>query len=153
MKFVFLLLAISLCSCTHNKGSNSAKKDIFDNILLVQNLGTVSSLLDTFGPPLDKKPEKENALIEYKYEKFSVSVDEKNGKVIGTSMPYWVNYDAYAFLKKRFEGYKWIEVEVPSSSKLDYSEEIHRVEIPQLGITFEYDNQDPLRRPMWIFFK
>ena len=64
-----------------------------------------------------------------------------------------IAFDAYAYLKKRFKDYKWIETELPIRTDLDYAEEIHRVEIPELGITFEYDNQDPLRRPLSIFFK
>jgi hypothetical protein len=56
-------------------------------------------------------------------------------------------------LEKRFKNYKWIETELPARTHLDYAEEIHKVEIPELGINFKYDNQDPLRRPMWIFFK
>ena len=67
-------------------------------------------------------------------------------------MPYWKDFDTYAFLKKRFSNYKWVETPIPSKS-VDVVEERYRVEIAELGIKFEYDNQDPLRRPMWIFFK
>lgn len=153
MRFIFWLLVICLYSCSHNKEAISENKDIFDKILYVHKAGTKQSLLNTFGSPQEKLPEENKSYAEYKYEKFSTSVDEKSGKVIGTSMPYWVDFDAYAYLKKRFKEYKWVETELPVRTHLDYAEEIHKVEIPELGITFEYDNQDPLRRPMWIFFK
>lgn len=152
MRFIFLLIAICLYSCSHDQ-KTTGDNDIFERIIHVHKTGTMQSLVDTFGPPQEKLPEEDKKLTEYKYEQFSTSVDEQSGKVIGTSMPYWVNYDAYAYLKKRFKDFKWIETELPPRTKLDYAEEIHKVEIPELGIKFEYDNQDPLRRPMWIFFK
>ncbi len=153
MRFIFWLFVICLYSCSHDKEVISENKDIFDKIVHVHKAGTKQSLLNTFGPPEEKLPEENKNLTEYKYEQFSTSVNEQSGKIIGTSMSYWVNFDAYAYLKKRFKGYKWIETELPPRTKLDYAEEIHKVEIPELGMTFEYDNQDPLRRPMWIFFK
>ncbi|MGE3610357.1 MAG: hypothetical protein AB7I27_12275 [Bacteriovoracaceae bacterium] len=67
-------------------------------------------------------------------------------------MPYWVDFDAHAFMKKSFKNYKWIETEIPPTAS-DVEEDKYKVELPKLGITFEYDNQDSLRKPMWIFFK
>lgn len=152
MKSLILLFVFSLYSCSHEKSTKS-NEDIFDKIVHVQKLGTKQSLLETFGPPLEKLPEEDKNLTEYKYKKFSTSVNEQDGKVVGTSMSFWVDYDAYDYLKKRFKSYSWKETELHPRKNLDYAEEIHKVEIPDLGISFEYDNQDPLRRPMWIFFK
>ena len=82
----------------------------------------------------------------------NVFVNKKNLKITTIVLAYLVQFDAYAYLKKRFKNYKWIETPVPSKA-VDVVEELYKVEIPELGISFQYDNQDPLRRPMWIFFK
>jgi hypothetical protein len=82
-----------------------------------------------------------------------VFVDRSSKKIKSFSLTFWGNFDAYPYLKNRFKDYKWIETELLIRTDLDYAEEIHRVEIPELGITFEFDNQDPLRRPQSIFFK
>lgn len=152
MKSIFTILLLCLYSCSHNK-RNDQNEDIFDKIIKVQKIGTKEALLNTFGSPVEKIPEEDKNLTEYKYEDFSTSVNELNGKIIGTSMSFGVDYDAYTFLKKRFQSFSWIETELPAGKNLDYAEEIHKVEIPEVGISFEYDNQDPLRRPMWIFFQ
>lgn len=72
----------------------------------------------------------------------------KNQKNYKFSLAFWGDFDAYPYLKNRFKGYKWIEVELPVRTNLDYAKEMHKVEISELGISFEYDNQDPQRRPM-----
>jgi hypothetical protein len=152
MKSLFLILLLCSSSCSHDK-RNDQNEDIFDKIIKVQKIGTKEALLKTFGSPVEKIPEEDKKLTEYKYADFSTSVNELNGKIVGTSMSFWVDYDAYIFLKKRFQSFSWKETELPARKNLDYAEEIHKVEIPEVGISFEYDNQDPLRRPMWIFFK
>ncbi len=81
-----------------------------------------------------------------------VFVNKKTNSITTIALTYWVDFDAYAYLKKRFKDNKWIETSVESKA-IDVIEELYKVEIPELGITFQYDNQDPLRRPMWIFFK
>ena len=151
MKSLFLILLMCLSSCSHDK-RNDQNEDIFDKIIKVQKIGTKEALLKTFDSPAEKRPEEDKNLTEYKYAEFSSSVNERNGKILGTSMSFWVDYDAYTFLKKRFQSFTWKETELPARKNLDYVEEMHKVEIPEVGISFEYDNQDPLRRPMWIFF-
>jgi len=79
-------------------------------------------------------------------------VNKNDNKISTVALAYLVKFDAYAFLKKRFKDYKWVETPVESKA-VDVIEELYRVDIPELGMTFQYDNQDPLRRPMWIFFK
>lgn len=136
--------------CSSHLSHTDSSRDIFDKIIHVQKIATKDDLIKTFGQPLEVKPE-DDISEEYVYKDFSTSVSKSSGKVLGTSMPYWVNFDAYNFLKKRFKDYKWIETELPATTT-DVEEDKYKVELPQLGITFEYDNQDPLRRPMWIFF-
>lgn len=151
MKLLLLSIAVLLFGCTTQSSSSDKTKDIFDRIIHVQKEATRDELIKTFGQPQEIKPEDGNNL-EYVYKDFSTSINKSSGKILGTSMPYWVDFDAYAFLKKRFKNYKWIETEIPPTAS-DVEEDKYKVELPELGITFEYDNQDPLRRPMWIFFK
>ncbi|MBA2404018.1 MAG: hypothetical protein H0V66_04535 [Bdellovibrionales bacterium] len=151
MKLLLLILLALSFGCTSHSSKDDKSEDIFDKIIWVQKKATKDELIKTFGQPQEIKPENDGKL-EYVYKDFSTSINKSSGKVLGTSMPYWVNFDAYAFLKKRFKEYEWIETEIPIRTHLDYAEEIHKVEIPELKISFEYDNQDPLRRPMWIFF-
>lgn len=152
MKSSFLFFMLFTISCSHEKNAQ-ANGDVFDRIIHVHKTGTKESLLKEFGSPIEKKTEAAKDLVEYKYEKFSTSVNEQDGRLYGTSMSFWVNFDAYTYLRKRFEKYKWIETKLIPEKNLDYEEELRKVQIPELGITFEYDNQDPLRRPMWIFIK
>jgi hypothetical protein len=151
MKLLLLSIVVLLFGCTTHSFRNDESKDIFDKIIHVQKEATRDELIKTFGQPQEIKPENDGNL-EYVYKDFSTSINKSSGKVLGTSMPYWVDFDAYAFLKKRFKNYKWIETEIASTA-IDVEEDKYKVELPELGITFEYDNQDPLRRPMWIFFK
>ena len=82
-----------------------------------------------------------------------VFVNKKENKITAIALTYLVKFDAYAYLKKRFKNYKWIETALPLRTHLDYAEELFKVEIPELGMTFQYNNEDPLRQPTWIFFK
>lgn len=150
MKILILILLMFSFGCSSQLSHTDTSKDIFDKIIHVQKIATKNELIKTFGQPLEVRPE-DDISEEYVYKDFSTSVSKSSGKVLGTSMPYWVNFDAYNFLKKRFKDYKWIETELPATAT-DVEEDKYKVELPELGITFEYDNQDPLRRPMWIFF-
>ena len=150
MKIFILTLLMFSFGCSSQLSHTDRSKDIFDKIIHVQKVATKDELIKTFGLPLEIRPE-DDISEEYVYKDFSTSVSKSSGKVLGTSMPYWVNFDAYIFLKKRFKNYKWIETELPTTAT-DVEEDKYKVEIPELRITFEYDNQDPFRRPMWIFF-
>jgi len=150
MKIFILTLLLFSCGCSSQLSHTDSSMDIFDKIIHVQKVATKDELIKTFGKPLEIRPE-DDISEEYAYKDFSTSVSKSSGKVLGTSMPYWVNFDAYNFLKKRFKNNKWIETEMPGTTS-DIEEDKYKVELPELGITFEYDNQDPLRRPMWIFF-
>ncbi len=59
----------------------------------------------------------------------------------------WKSDDDYELLKKRFGNYRWVEKYVPTSPHP--LRELYKVEIPELGMTFEYDKLAP--KIMWIF--
>ncbi len=151
IKYFPLMVVFFLIGCSSSSSLNKTG-DIFDRLVGVHQIDTVDALVENFGQPIQINREEDPDLQEYRYAKFSTSVNKRTKELVGTSMPFWKDFDAYAFLKKRFKGYKWIETAIPSKSE-DVVEEKFKVEIPELGIKFEYDNQDPLRRPMWIFFK
>ena len=116
-----------------------------------------SSIKQIFGSP-DKVDSKDPKYDMYLYDSknklmpMKFFIDRKRNEVFSVALTYWVNFDAYAFLKKRFKDFNWIEAPIKSTA-VDVVEERFKVQIPDLGMTFEYDNQDALRRPMWIFFK
>lgn len=151
IKYCLLMIAFLLLACSSLSSSNKTR-DIFDKLVSVHKIDKVDALVKAFGQPIKILPEEDPDLLEYRYAKFSTSVNKTTKKLVGTSMPFWKDFDAYAFLEKRFKGYEWIETPISSKSE-DVVEEKFKVEIPELGIKFEYDNQDPLRRPMWIFFR
>ncbi|MFZ4715379.1 MAG: hypothetical protein ACOYL6_16770 [Bacteriovoracaceae bacterium] len=77
---------------------------------------------------------------------------DSQSKTEGVVLWYWKKeFDNYNFLKKRFQGYQWEDKELPPVQS-DSVNEPHEVKIQELGIEFEYDNQDPQRRPMTIYF-
>lgn len=154
--FIILLIA----GCTFSKTKYEKNIDVFDKILLVKKSRDLTDLETYFGKPQTIELSSGDAAFDdYYFQKtkehpsLNVFVNRNTKKIYSISLNYGVNFDAYSQLKKRFKDYKWIETELPIRTDLDYAEEIHRVEIPELGITFEYDNQDPLRRPQSIFFK
>lgn len=154
----FLLFLLFLISCSSYAPSN-ASGDIFNKIFHIRATQNLKDLENLFGPPKEvKDAHKEPLLEEHVFDTkeglpLYVFINKDTNQIESFVLTYWVNFDAYAFLKKRFKDYKWIETGLPIRTDLDYAEELHKVEIPELGISFEYDNQDPLRRPMWIFFK
>jgi hypothetical protein len=81
-----------------------------------------------------------------------VFVDRQARSIDTVALTFWVDFDAYAYLKQRFKSHQWIEKSIPSNA-IDVVEELYKVDIPQLGVSFQYNDQDRLRRPMWIFFK
>jgi hypothetical protein len=131
--------------------------DEFDRIFNLKKTNNPQELVSILGEP-ERIDNSDPATIQYyfppKKDQLPIKafVSKKTYKITTIALTYWVDFDAYAYLKKRFKSYKWVETPVQSKA-VDVMEELYKVEIPELGITFQYDNQDPLRRPMWIFFK
>ena len=133
------------------------KSDEFDKIFHLKKSNNSKELIDILGEPdkIDTSDSNSDQYFFYKKKEqmpINAFVNKKKLKITTIVLAYLVQFDAYAYLKKRFKNYKWIETSVPSKA-VDVVEELYKVEIPELGISFQYDNQDPLRRPMWIFFK
>lgn len=159
-RLILLFFITILIGCTFSKNARDRDLDIFEKIFLVRETRDLKDLEAYFGIPSEIKPSQgDPSFDDYYFPKkkdhpsMDVFINRKTKKIKSFSLNFWGNFDAYPYLKNRFKNYKWIETELPIRTDLDYAEEIHRVEIPELGITFEYDNQDPLRRPQSIFFK
>jgi len=156
MKTIALILFIIIGCKSHLPPQQEG--DEFDKILHLKKTNDPKELIPTLGEPerIDKSdlindqyyfPLKKDQLP------IKVFVSKKKNKITTIALTYLVKFDAYAYLKKRFKDYKWIETALPLRTHLDYAEELYKVEIPERGITFQYNSQDPLRQPMWIFFK
>lgn len=157
MKKYYLCL-ILLFSCSSPAEKKELHMDVFDQIASLKGKKT-DELVKIYGEPQKVEDSYKNSNIKkIYYEKSNthppmhVFINKKTSDVISFTLNYWVDYDAYAYLKKRFKAYKWIETSIQSKA-VDVEEDRYQVEIPDLGISFEYDNQDPLRRPMWILIK
>lgn len=153
---IMILIFFMLLSCKTSL-PHQHKGDEFDKIFHLKKSNNPKELIETLGEPdkIDTSDSNSDQYFFYKKKDqmpINVFVNKKNLKITTIVLAYLVQFDAYAYLKKRFKNYKWIETPVPSKA-VDVVEELYKVDIPELGITFEYDNQDPLRRPMWIFFK
>jgi hypothetical protein len=154
MKTIILILLI-FAGCRSTLSSHD-KHDEFDKIFQLRKTNDPKDLFSMLGKPdnIETSGESSDQYFFYKKEgqmPINVFVNKKNLKISTIVLAYPVQFDAYAYLKKRFKAYRWIETPKKSKS-VDVMEELYKVEIPELGISFEYDNQDPLRRPMWIFF-
>ena len=150
-----LCLLIILCSCSA-PGPQVQPLDTIDKLIAIHKTGDVKSLITFFNAPKTiTKQDSDKEVYAFITDghtdsNLEVLINSQTGKIIGSSLFYWENTDNYNFLKDKFKNYKWIETPIPSNSK-DVLEEKFKVEIPEVGLTFEYDNQDPLRRVMWIF--
>ncbi len=156
MKILILILLI-LIGCK-SQAPSKQRGDEFDKIFHLKKTNDPKELISTLGEP--EKIDKSNLVNDEYYFPLKkdqlpikVFVNKKENKIAAIALTYIVKFDAYAYLKKRFKNYKWIETALPLRTHLDYAEELFKVEIPELGITFQYNNDDPLRQPTWIFFK
>jgi hypothetical protein len=156
MKIIPLILFI-LIGCKTSLPTQK-KVDEFDKIFHLKITNDPKNLIPTLGEP--ERIDKSDLVTDQYYFPLKkdqlpikVFVNKKENKITTIALTYLVKFDAYAYLKKRFKDNKWIETALPLRTDIDYAEELYKVEIPELGITFRYNNQDPLRQPMWIFFK
>ena len=151
-KLTLIFLFLLGCSALR-----SGQNDQIERILELKKANDPRRMTELLGKP-EKIESSDPILDAYYFPKkdnempFKVFVNRKERSIETVALTFWVNFDAYDYLKKRFKRYKWLETPIPSKS-VDSVEELYQVDIPELGITFQYNDQDPLRRPMWVFFK
>jgi len=159
MRFLISIALGLITACSFNESPQFKNKDIFEKVFHLKKSQNFSEVTSLFGIPKGiTRHESEPEIDNYYFEKsgdnpsINIFVDRKTKVMKSFAITFWADVDGYDYMKERFKGYKWIETELPSKA-IDYVEEMNRVEIPELGIVFDYDNQDPLRRPMWIIVK
>lgn len=134
----------------------SLNEDVFDKIISVMKDKSPSSLYQYFGSPLviNEDPEDSNIqILRYKELLIDAYLLKKENKLSHLTLFYWKDFDNYTALKKRFGSYTWIEKKVPRNPKSDVFSDIYYVSIPELNMNFEYDNNAPKRKVMWIYFE
>ncbi len=151
-KIFFIILFLFGCSSLHTD-----ERDQISRILELKKLNDPDKITKLLGKPErveSTDPRFDAYYIPRKGKDMPVKVfvDRQARSIDTIALTFWVDFDAYAYLKQRFKSHHWIEKSVPSSA-IDVVEELYKVDIPQLGVSFQYNDQDPLRRPMWIFFK
>lgn len=156
MKVLTVFSCLLIFGCSFSEKKSPDKNDIFDIVFEIRKDPKIEHLTEVFGKPNSIKTSiYKGATHEYEYEQtekipsMTIFINTTTNRIISYAITLSLQIDMYEYLKNRFEGHKWIETELPSKA-VDFVEEPYRVEIPDLGITFEYDNQDPLRRPIWI---
>lgn len=152
MKMLLVLMSFILISCKST--GPLEKKDLLANLIAIQRNGNLKSLISSYGPPTRIEKTEEITTVKYIYddtssqkESFIAFVDPQKEEVKSSSTMFWKSDDDYELLKKRFGNYRWVEKYVPTSPHP--LRELYKVEIPELGMTFEYDKLAP--KIMWIF--
>lgn len=147
---------IMLIGCT----SHVTDKDIIDKLIDVHRKDHEEALVLAFGQPDEIKLFKSEDRKQYIYFEsststplFQTSIDIKSGKILASALYYSSPKNNYFDLKKRFKNNHWIETEKISPKGVDVASEPYQVEVKDLGLSFEYDNQDPYRKVRWIFFE
>lgn len=154
MKVFIVLMSLVLISCKSTVPLE--EQDLLSKLIYIHKNGNLKILTSTFGPASRIKKTEEPEVVEYVYDSasnrndsFVTFVNPKEGEVITSSTLFWKSDDDYELLKKRFGNSRWIETYIPTSPHP--LRELYKVEIPELGMSFEYDKLAP--KIMWIFFK
>ncbi|HXH76457.1 MAG TPA: hypothetical protein VNJ08_15905 [Bacteriovoracaceae bacterium] len=154
MKMLIVIMSLMLISC--KSSGQYEKQDLLSKLLNIHKSGKLSSLTSIFGPPDRLEKTDEPNTWKYIYENksadresFVTFVNSDKEEVISSSTMFWKSEDDYELLKKRFGNYRWIEKYTPTSPHP--LREQYKVEIPELGMAFEYDKLAP--KIMWIIFK
>lgn len=154
MKILFVLMSFMLIACKST--SPSEKQDVLSNLIKIHQSGRLVTLESFYGSPTKIESTDEADTLKYTYngvsnskESFIVFVNTKEGKVISSATMFWKSDDDYELLKNRFGNYQWKETYIPTTAHP--LRELYKVEIPELGMTFEHDKLSP--KIDWIFFK
>jgi hypothetical protein len=150
MKVIAVAILTLIISCAHHE----EKQDIMDKLIAVHKTDEIHDLKVMFGEPDEIKSDPRvpaETTWFYRRLNFECGISKKTNKIVGTALYLSGDFAHYAYLKKRFGKYEWNEIkQIPI--KTDYANDLRRVEIPELGIVFHYDNQDPQRHAAEIFF-
>ena len=152
----FLIFFLFILGCSNNSAYPNKQMDEFDRIISVMKTRNVDDLQKLFGPPDDHKNDDKNIeVFSYKETKghstITAYINKNDQKISRIWVFFWKDFDNYIYLKKRFKDYQWIEKKLPDS-KGDVLTDSYLVTVPELKMSFEYDNYAPKRKVMWIYF-
>lgn len=129
--------------------------DKFNKIVDVMKTKSPEDLYQHFGKPDEISIESENPdiqILKYKTSLIDAYLDKQTHKLTHLTLFYWKEVDNYTSLKERFKNYKWIETQIPNNVKSDVLTDLYLVKIPEINMEFQYDNNAPKRKVMWIYF-
>ncbi|HXH74340.1 MAG TPA: hypothetical protein VNJ08_05210 [Bacteriovoracaceae bacterium] len=146
-----ILIFLLILGCSTNNSDRIKNTDEFDNIIAVMKTRNVDELIKVFGPPDNRTVEELSYKETAKHSTITAYLD-KDKKISRIWVFYWKDFDNYTALKKRFKSYTWKEKKIADNSKSDVLTDLYLVSVPELNMTFEYDNYAPQRKIMWIYF-
>ena len=145
MKALLMCLIFIVYGCTAPV-VNTTSNEISELVKAHQS-GNLKLFLGRFGQPASIKVTKDSDHFLYTYPHFETLVNPTKNEIITTSTFFWKSDDDYAYLKKMFGQHDWIEKPMPTSTHA--ISEVYSVEIPAIGVSFEYDRHAP--KITWIF--
>lgn len=118
---------------------------------------STEDLIRHYGKPTEiSEPEQDIniQILRYKDSRIDAYVEKSNkNKISYLTIFFFEDFDNYAYLKKRFKDYKWVEEKLPDDKSGHVMTDRHLVKVPEIGMQFEYDNYVPNRKVMWIYFE
>ena len=154
MKFRFLFLSLFLfIGCSQ---SPVHSRDDFDKIIAIMRTKSTSDLVNSFGKPDEiSNPEHDNKIQILRYKKSRIDAYVKKStpdRITHLTLFFWEDFDNYIYLKKRFQKFGWTEKKLPDPIG-DVATDLYQVTIPDIKMSFQYDNNAPKRKVMWISFE
>ena len=138
------------------KGPLETKQDDFDKIISVMKTKSTVELVKHYGNPdeiSESEKDKDIQIYRYKNSRIDAYVDKLDRKKIShITIFFFEDFDNYAYLKKRFKDYKWLENKLQDNPKTDVATDLYIVKVPEIRMEFQYDNYAPKRKIMWIYF-
>lgn len=154
MKFLYICLFFFV-ACSLNSPL-SQQQDDFDKIIAIMKTKSTAKLFRYYGKPDEVSESEQNKniqILRYKDSMINAYVDKsKDDKISHLTLFYFKDFDNYTALKKRFKDYKWVETKLQDNPKSDVLTDLYLVKIPELNMEFQFDNNSPKRKVMWIYF-
>lgn len=157
MKLINIILFFLFTACSLNGPVANNEQDNFDKIITIMKTKSTEVLIRLYGEPDEiSEPEQDKniQIFRYKSSRIDAYVDKSDRKKISyLTIFFFEEFDNYAYLKKRFKNYKWIENKLADDPKSDVATDLYLVKIPEIRMEFQYDNYAPKRKVMWIYFE
>lgn len=155
MRFLYLCLLLFV-ACSLN-GPRSNPQDNFDKIMAIMKTKSTEDLIRYYGKPNEiSEPEQDKniQILRYKDSRIDAYVKKSDkNKISYLTIFFFEDFDNYAYLKKRFKDYRWVEEKLPDDKAGHVMTDRYLVKVPEIGMQFEYDNYVPKRKVMWIYFE